>query len=216
MQEACLNIKHRNICTDYFINKKTKEETNDCSDCQESQSSRNPNACLNNPYCGFEEALYLMGKKWKTGNGQDTPHPKELNWLNMNTNQRDRWRNAIISYNRADHMLAAEDEMKQNSEYAINDWEKKRVYFIKRNWLDEDEGSQKNIIGNIAYMERVTGREIPCGGENSIIMEWLNFIENNSSPDCSQLPIIYFLLSGSSVRCLYGKSNNKLCKLPFL
>ena len=185
MREACLGKKHRRICKNYFINEKTEKRTNDCSDCQEGQSSRNPNACLNNPYCGFEEALHLMKRKWKTGNGT-TRKPTELNWLNMSTNQRNRWRNAIISYNRADHMLAAENEMEQSREYAINDWEKKRVYFIKRNWLNKNEADKQNIIHNIAYMERVTGREIPCGGENSIILEWLEFIENNPSPDCSQ------------------------------
>ena len=154
--------------------------------CINCHSNNKPLVCLNNPYCNFEESLHLMEEKWEIGNDEYTRKPRERNWLNMNPNERNLWRNAIISYNGAGYMKAAERQMNRSEISTTDNWEKKRVYFIKQNWLAQNTSKQNRVIHNLAYMERVTGREIPCGGEHSIIVEWLTFLEENPSPDCSQ------------------------------
>ena len=202
LQTACQNGNYRKG------NKCKKGTVKDCLDCQDSGK---PLICLNNPYCNFEESLDLIGRKWDIGN--DTiRRPTELNWLEMNKNERNQWRNTIVAYNSKTYMNKAKRKMEEIGIHNTNDWEQKRVYVIRQNWLPENitipERIQKEIdeepdklekenikqeyikkkkaamIGNTAYMERVTGREIPCGGENSIIMEWINFIKENPSPDC--------------------------------
>ena len=173
----------KNVCRNgtYRAGRNCKrKKDNSCINCQ---NSNQPLICLNNPYCNFEESLHLMKEKWQIGNKR-TSRPTELHWLDMNSHERNLWRNAIISYNGAGYMKKAEGEMQKSGVSNTDDWEQKRLYFIKKNWLNQSSNRQNQVIHNLAYVERITGREIPCGGENSIMVEWLKFIETNPSPSC--------------------------------
>ena len=177
-KEVCTNGQYRN------------NSTYNTTSWEQSPNSR-PNikqgVCLNNPYCNFEEALHLLIKeKWKTGNG-NTPIPQgEKNWTEMTSEERNLWRNAIISYNTGSYLKKAESYMKAlnvDSEYFDN-WELKRMFFV-RQYLDLSTPKKKSsLIGNLAYVERITGREKPGGLAESGICQWTQFRMKHKSLSC--------------------------------
>ncbi len=132
-------------------------------------------ACLNNPYCNFEESLRLLQEKWNLANkgsgGRKLTRPKK-SWTEMNAKERNLWRNAVISYNGRGYLAPAEKEMKKRGllNLPLNNWELKRLFFLGSG------SKKKGRIWNLAYVERITGREVgPCGLENSSIYQWLEF-----------------------------------------
>ncbi len=176
-KEVCTNGKYRN------------NSTYNTTSWEQSPNNR-PNikkgVCLDNPYCNFEEALHLLIKeKWRTGNGR-TPIPKgEKSWTEMTSEERNLWRNAIISYNTGSYLKKAESYMKDlnvNSEYFDN-WELKRMFFV-RQYLGLSTKKKQFLIGNLAYVERITGREKPGGLAESGICQWTQFRMKNKPLSC--------------------------------
>ena len=154
--------------------------------------------CLNNPYCNFEESIRLLkGEKWYIGNKNENNmrksegknkinEPSGKSWGEMDYEERNRWRNAIISYNGATYLRPAEQDMKdrgQADSASLNNWELKRMFFIRK-YLDGNLYVQKDLIENLAYVERITGRETPDGFANSSICQWTQFRKNNPDLSC--------------------------------
>ena len=162
--------------------------------------------CLNNPYCNFEEAIHLVNEKWNmrvVNRGVDKP--TETDWVEMGSEGRNLWRNAIIAYNRADYLSAAENQMKTpEMQGNLDNWEIKRMFFVK-NYLykkskyeecgtsnsREDKrckarNNPEKIIHNLAYVERITGRETKDGLANSSMCQWLQFKNNNPKLSCNK------------------------------
>ncbi len=157
--------------------------------------------CLNNPYCNFEESIHLLkGEKWSIGNrnynnsrqleGQEKiSKPSGKSWGEMDYQERNRWRNAIISYNGAAYLRPAEQEMKnrgQADSASLNNWELKRMFFIRK-YLDGNSGVKADLIENLAYVERIAGRETPDGFANSSICQWTQFRKNNPNLSCDNI-----------------------------
>ena len=143
--------------------------------------------CLDNPYCNFEEALHLLaGEKWRTNEGKAKPELKS--WPNMSREDRNLWRNAVIGYNGPWFKKKAEEAMKeaesQGQELDLDDWEQKRMFFVNR-YLKESKKSRKDLlIHNLAYVEKITGREKEGGLANSSICQWLKFKKEKPSLSC--------------------------------
>ncbi len=156
-------------------------------------SSPDPKICLNNPYCNFEEAFYLLkGEKWSIGNRGNRQKPEVKNWIDMSSENRNKWRNAIIAYNGAAALRAAESSMRANERLMRNElkmegkplldnWEIKRMFFIKQ-YLKAK--YPRDIIHNLAYVESITGREKKGGLANSSICQWIQFRKNNKQLSC--------------------------------
>lgn len=150
--------------------------------------------CLNNPYCNFEEALHLLKEeKWpignkRVGNGRSIPKPSGKSWVEMSGEERNLWRNAIIAYNGDHYHGKAKGAMK---EYGVDhdhfdDWEQKRIYFV-RQYLDNpntNNSSAQGFIHNLAYMERIAGREVRGGLAQSSICQWTKFRTQNRTLSC--------------------------------
>ncbi len=139
--------------------------------------------CLENPYCNFEEALHLlMEDKWKMVNGKK--EPPGGSWADLSPEQRNQWRNAVIAYNSNHYHQKAKKAMKQELGLNANldDWELKRMFFIK-NYLRSDT-KKEWLIGNLAYVERMTGREIKGGLAKSSICQWARYRKDNPYPSC--------------------------------
>lgn len=144
--------------------------------------------CLNNPYCNFEESIHLLkGEKWYIGNRRRhrKPNSELKSWGEMDSAERHKWRNAIIAYNGAVYVKPAERAMKRAgvSSATLDDWEKKRIFFI-RQYLRSGTQKRKNLIHNLAYVERIAGRETPDGFANSSICQWTQFRKNNPNLSC--------------------------------
>ena len=159
--------------------------------------------CLNNPYCNFEEAFHLLKEeKWAIANG-NTPKPVETNWVEMSAEERNLWRDAIISYNGAGYLKSAEKRMKNHGlSSQLDNWEIKRIFFVKSYLYNKSKHEQcgksgsredrrcrakynpHNIIHNLAYVERITGRETKRGLVNSSMCQWIQFRKNNSNLSC--------------------------------
>ena len=154
--------------------------------------------CLENPYCNFEEALHLLkDEKWKSiGNkkadGSFHPIPKgKKSWVDLTVEERNRWRNAIIAYNGDVYHLPAKRAMKQalGIDANLDNWELKRMFFIRRylELKNKPEGwkTAEGLVHNLAYVERITGREAQGGLANSSICKWAKFRKENPKPSCS-------------------------------
>ena len=170
--------------------------------------------CLNNPYCNFEESIHLLkGEKWSIGNKEENnsrvlegkkrinkpsenksdledkaklDEPSGNSWGEMDYQERNRWRNAIISYNGAAYLWPAERAMKnrgQTDSASLNNWELKRMFFI-REYLNASSYVKAELIENLAYVERIAGRETPDGFANSSICQWTQFRKQNSTLSC--------------------------------
>ena len=197
--------------------------------------------CLNNPYCNFEESLNLLiDEKWGIGNkgkpekpplmitDEDNPDKTKLrNWTDMSDTERTKWRNAIIAYNGAGALKAAEKAILANEEQMknalgmgrepfLNNWEIKRMFFIKHHLnikakfkkcdtkqypdantaaeVEEEktkckkiynpENGMTNLVHNLAYVERIAGREKKGDFANSSICQWIQFRKNNKNLSC--------------------------------
>ena len=197
--------------------------------------------CLNNPYCNFEESLNLLiDEKWGIGNkgnpekpplmitDEDNPDKTKLrNWTDMSDTERTKWRNAIIAYNGAGALKAAEKAILANEEQMknalgmgrepfLNNWEIKRMFFIKHHLnikakfkkcdtkqypdantaaeVEEEktkckkiynpENGMTNLVHNLAYVERIAGREKKGDFANSSICQWIQFRKNNENLSC--------------------------------
>ena len=156
--------------------------------------------CLNNPYCNFEESIHLLkGEKWYIGNkGENTSRSSEgkkkinkptgKSWGEMDYEERNRWRNAIIAYNGAHYLRPAETTMKNegtSDSASLNNWELKRMFFIHK-YLDSSSGVKADLIENLAYVERIAGRETPEGFANSSICQWTQFRKDNTELSCKK------------------------------
>ena len=170
LKQACINGNYRSSC-------KRRHRNGVCTSCRNTTQ----NICLTNPYCNFEESLNLMKRKWQHRNKRK-PMPTNKTWMEMNPHERNLWRNAVIAYNGAGYVVQAERAMPRATNK--NNWEQKRLYFLK-SYLRQPDKRKKNVIHNLAYVERITGREIPCGSKDSIINEWLNYAKKPSSLSCS-------------------------------
>ena len=150
--------------------------------------------CLNNPYCNFEEALHLLkGDKWYIGNGK-TPMPElKEGWPNMSRKNRNLWRNAVVAYNGTKYEKPAKTAMKEKKameeaekkgiKLDLNDWEQKRMFFVNE-YVEGNSAVKKGLIENLAYVEKITGREIEGGLANSSLCQWIDFKAKNSPLSC--------------------------------
>ena len=163
--------------------------------------SKRPNigdmVCLENPYCNFEEALHLLKvEKWDIGNKQSDgktypPHPPKgkKSWVDLNVDERNQWRNAIIAYNGNFYHNKAKRAMRKalniGDEAKLDNWELKRMFFIKH-YLYRKSRSKgvMGLIDNLAYVESMTGRESK-GLAGSSICQWARFRKDNPAPSCS-------------------------------
>ncbi|MDE0119063.1 MAG: hypothetical protein OXM55_03545 [Bdellovibrionales bacterium] len=179
MKSVCENGKHRQTY---------KRKKGTCI-----SPSKDSKTCLNNPYCNFEEAFYLLkGEKWIIGNRNNRQKPEVNNWVDMSSEDRNKWRNAIIAYNGAAALRKAESAMRATEEQIQNElgmgrkplldnWEIKRMFFIKQ-YLNAR--YPRDIIHNLAYVERITGREKQGGLANSSICQWIQFRIKNKKLSC--------------------------------
>ncbi len=184
--ETCIKKDNAKICTQY--NPPLNQRPN-----------IGQGICLNNPYCNFEEALHLLkGEKWRIGNGQATDKPTVTEWTQMSREDRNKWRNAVIAYNGAGFLKKAECNMKQSigANVPLGDWEVKRLFFVRQymglktngncNPGSTTQARQNLLIHNLAYMERITGRETPGKFGNSSICQWIKFRKDNQPLSCNQ------------------------------
>ena len=185
-RQACSNGNYRN--NDKYNEGKYPEKSQ--TNCNNKDFFRNrpnidPGVCLNNPYCSFEEALHLLkGEKWDIGNGTNVSQPQDKNWTEMSPEERNLWRNAVIAYNGGTYLKEAEKAMRQSGvgEH-LNDWERKRMFFIKE-YLKSNSKRQSSIIHNLAYVERITGREKEGGFASSGICQWMGYRKQNPNLTC--------------------------------
>ena len=163
-----------------------------CRDSRKYQPGKSPRTdpratgvCLDNPYCNFEEALHLLrNQKWPREN-KGSPSGKA--WTEMDSKERNKWRNAIIAYNGAYYMRKAEETMKEkNLGSSLDNWELKRLYFIRHQLNPKRSAHKEGSIHNLAYVERLTGRETKAGISSSSICEWIEFRKNNKNLSCSK------------------------------
>ena len=179
MKQACTNGNYR-------ATNKYKKITH--SQSLSKRSNIGAMVCLQNPYCNFEEALHLLkDEKWGIGNGEiDIPKSK-TSWVDLNAEERNQWRNAIIAYNGDFYHQKAKQEMRQNLKLGANarldDWELKRIFFIKQ-YLSGSQKIKKGLIHNLAYVESIAGRETEQGMVKSSICQWAQFRKNNKSMAC--------------------------------
>lgn len=212
MRSVCVGGKHHT--EDYMVPQSCGRR---CVHCPSLRSTNNPIICLNNPYCNFEEGFLLFTKdKWKSGNNVDLETAKNKglisgkNWAEMDSAERNRWRNAVVSYNGRGYVDPTEklmeatwevmtvDERSQwvylvqdpkevdvNSEEMpqslLDNWELKRIFFIKK-YLQSR--LQKEMIGNLAHVESITGREVSEGFAESTVCQWVQFEKENQSFSC--------------------------------
>ena len=162
--------------------------------------------CLNNPYCNLEEAIHLLNEKWNmTAVNRGIDKPTKTDWVEMGDKGRNLWRNTIIAYNGAGYLNSAEVRMGDGGLSSVLDnWEVKRMFFVKsylynkskyelcgktNSKKDKDcraKYNPKNIIHNLAYVERVTGREMKDGLANSSMCQWLQFKNSNPALSCKK------------------------------
>ena len=212
MQSVCEDGKHHT--ENYMVPQGCGER---CVRCPSLRSTNDPKVCLNNPYCNFEEAFLLFTKdKWKSGNDVELEAAKDKglvsgkNWAEMDPAERNRWRNAVVSYNGRGYVDPTEklmnvtwkamtvDERNQwvhlaqdpkeanvNSEKMpeslLNNWELKRLFFIKK-YLRS--GRLQKMVENLAHVESITGREVSGGFAESTICQWIQFEEKNKNLSC--------------------------------
>ena len=148
--------------------------------------------CLENPYCNFEEALHLLIKeKWPMVNkGKPPPSLKgQGKWVDLSADERNQWRNALIAYHGDSYHRRAKKSMKKAMEKELgitaplDDWEQKRLWFIKQ-YLSQTDQQQKKLIYNLAYVESLAGREIKGGLAHSSICQWDRYQTENPNPSC--------------------------------
>ncbi len=162
--------------------------------------------CLNNPYCNFEEAIHLLKEKWDmTVVNKGIDKPTETDWVEMGKEGRNLWRNAIIAYNGAGYLASAEHWMKEKGLSShLDNWEIKRMFFVKSYLYNKSDYEQcgrsdspedkrcraqynpEKIIHNLAYVERITGREKKGGLINSSMCQWVQFDNNNPDLSCNK------------------------------
>ena len=111
--------------------------------------------CLNNPYCNLEEAIHLFIKKWNREKvNQGVARPTETDWVEMGKEGRNLWRNAIIAYNGDYYLGEAEKEMKKAGFSShLDNWEVKRMFFVKRYLYHQFKHPQCGEIERSCYKE---------------------------------------------------------------
>ena len=139
---------------------------------------------------------------------------KPQSWIEMSREDRDKWRNAILAYNGyhvgkdVENYIEAKKEDKTLTDdlapMQLKGWELKRqlvltsvIYNRNRDSVIKKEGDRKgymrgavNIVENLAYMERITGREKDSGMHNSGICQWVNSSyakDPSRTPTCEEL-----------------------------
>ena len=157
--------------------------------CPGTPSFSNPKICLNNPYCNFEEAFHLLiDQKWGFGNNGERYKSTDKRWAEMEAEERNKWRNAIVSYNGRKYvdpvenlmreswkkmstderkrwaaMFQAGSEMDVSAERIprplLNNWEFKRMFFMKRHLTGS--GVSEAMITNLAHVESITEGKRP-------------------------------------------------------
>ena len=164
-----------------------------------------PGRCLNNPYCNFEESIHLLtGEKWAIGNkrnGSTPDKPEGKSWGEMEPEERNLWRNAIIAYNGAAYVKPAERAMKSMKiPTFLDNWEIKRMFFVRNYLSNKSEYGQcgksnrsckarynpQKIVHNLAYVERIAGRETPESFADSSICQWTQFRKSNLKLSCDK------------------------------
>ena len=179
------------------------------------KNNRRPGACLNNPYCNFEESLRLLKQKYRITN-KDRKLEKITGrpWHKISRNDRDRWRNAIIAYNTntfnkaVTHFLNDNLNIKDIQDVSgirgFSGWEAKRMFLLTAMLNKKAEAGNsatkyhdffrenpkgkrllEQMISNLAFLERITGRENQDPGQSSIC-EWKRFKQKNTIKSCDQ------------------------------
>ena len=129
----------------------------------------------------------------------------------MNAETRNKWRNAVVSYNGRGYVRPVESlmrntwkkmssnererwtktfqnqskvdvETKEIPRSLLDNWEFKRVFFIKQH-LRNSTISEK-VVKNLAHVESITGREVSEEFAESAICQWVQFEKENKNLSC--------------------------------
>ncbi len=116
LQAACAGHSEKPTCMRYKGNK-----INNYGECQVEpnlQQAKEKGVCINNPYCGFEEALHLLKRKFKSeyvkAGGVKLPSP-QTQWTDLSPEQRDLFRNAVMAYNSSTALKGSYSYMKRKN-----------------------------------------------------------------------------------------------------
>ena len=157
------------------------------SQCRKFLKSPAPGlTCLKNPYCNLEEALFLFSKdKWNlnkkllTEKNKDIPLPQNTDWLSLSKQERDMWRAAVSSYNSNSRLRSAMRKFKKENpapgDADLYDFENLRKYWMR----SFKHRPRRSDVRSLAYVQRIAGREVHCGLNESLIGKWMSFRQKN-------------------------------------
>ena len=198
--------------------------------CPGTPSFSKPKICLNNPYCNFEEAFHLLkDQKWGMGNNGEQYRPTSKKWADLKAEERNKWRNAIVSYNGRKYIEPAEQLMRDtledmsssekqrwinafgvssegdvNSEKTLrsllDNWEFKRMFFIKR-YLSSLELDEQSVKAK--WADKTDAER----------QEWIKSVRGlNDKVDVSSDTIPGFLLNNEDFRRRFFKRSEAVLR----
>lgn len=147
LQKSCQSYNQKPSCILYSQAKGQGKFNND-SKCQvepDANQAQTTGACLNNPYCSFEEALNLLKRKRNMKHvKRDQPSPtlgqeQGKPFKELTPEERDHWRRAIMTYNSSTLLKGSYEFNKlpneQNMQKAVGmgelkGWELERMFLL--------------------------------------------------------------------------------------
>jgi len=168
-------------------------DSSDYEVCKDIAIALKDKNCLNHPQTNLAEAVRILASKYKSVNG-DYPEGKSTYFIDLERNERDRWRKAISAYNGGQvYIFRAHDEiMEFNRIYETNldpeDWETRQIFML-RSLIEKRKGklfdkkanlpstrSRSSTLSNLIYTHSVVSRENDLS-ENQHLEKWDEFIQ---------------------------------------